>query len=362
MSDSPKKKPALYQAVYENLVRAIERREYMPGSRFWSLSELCVLYHISEITARRVLRELTSAGYIYCEKRHRSIVTGRCQPRLKEFHVAIIGELTHPGDDIQLGPWTYHMQQSIMLEMLAQRLVPQICEMRDYNSAELDLMDCDAVLAMNSADDCYEKLQQSGKPFIMLKRNSISPMQNNTISLDFLPACRKIAHYMLNSGIRSFLSITHPVEKVSHRYACGDLRFEPLYDALQASGRIAAGDLQLEICPWTDRNKILQDLIKRFLSENHPRPYGFMAGDIMAREICTLCRIAGLIPGEDFRIAALSGLPGTNVLGPQLSSMVFPFCNIARQCSEYFRNVLDGKTEPVFAPRKVAVDFEVNEF
>ncbi len=342
MSDSEKNTQPRYKALYEQFARALDRGEYMPGTPFMSLAGLSSRYGVSEITARRVIHDLVDAGYLNCTRGRRPQVAVR-SAQMREYHVPVLGRLFHIGDLYERGPWSYHRQQALLLEMLGARLVPQFCETY-YDGVESALLtDCDAMLLYSSSlvsDRVW--VRKRGKPYLFLDSYSPNTIRENLLSFDYTPGVQAIAQDLLAGGVRSVLSL--PVWKP----ACPD-RFDEIYRLLLDSGQVAAADLVVRQLPWDGHNTSAMEVAQQFIREKHPRPIAFLVNDFQAQELGEYCRLRQWRNGSDFRIIGYSGMPESALAHPAVSGLVMPFEAVARRASEYLRNAIE-KREPFTVP------------
>ena len=76
MIDKTSPVPMYYQ-LKEMLENLIKSGELKPGDRIYSENELCEMYDVSRITAKRALDEMVKAGYLYRLPGRGSFVQGR---------------------------------------------------------------------------------------------------------------------------------------------------------------------------------------------------------------------------------------------------------------------------------------------
>lgn len=67
----------MYHQLKEMLENLIKSGELKPGDRIYSENELCEMYDVSRITAKRALDEMVKAGYLYRLPGRGSFVQGR---------------------------------------------------------------------------------------------------------------------------------------------------------------------------------------------------------------------------------------------------------------------------------------------
>jgi len=65
MSAADSRSRPLYQRIVDDVLARVRSGEWQPGQRLPSERALCDLYHVSQITVRRALRELAHSGRVY---------------------------------------------------------------------------------------------------------------------------------------------------------------------------------------------------------------------------------------------------------------------------------------------------------
>lgn len=70
----------LYQRIYDDIKRSVDKGEYAPGSRIPTEVELAERYSVSRITVRRAIEDLSTAGILV---KRRGLGTFVCAPRMR---------------------------------------------------------------------------------------------------------------------------------------------------------------------------------------------------------------------------------------------------------------------------------------
>ena len=84
-------KKTKWQGITEDIKDKFQKNMFLPGDSFYSLKDICKIYNVSEITARRVFQELKREGLISPTRRRGTVVSTDYE--LKEIFLAVSGKL-----------------------------------------------------------------------------------------------------------------------------------------------------------------------------------------------------------------------------------------------------------------------------
>ena len=95
-----------WQEVRDQLVAELERGVFDPGSPFYKISDVCERFGISDITGRRVFRELKQQGLVAIRGRRGTVVTH--SPRPQTVYMCLRDDFFLDGQGMFTKWWIYH--------------------------------------------------------------------------------------------------------------------------------------------------------------------------------------------------------------------------------------------------------------
>ncbi|MGE4563571.1 MAG: substrate-binding domain-containing protein [Victivallaceae bacterium] len=305
-----------YQQIRDRIQLEIRRGRYLPGSPFLSLLELSGEYGVSNITARRIVRELEEAHYLECRKGNRPVVRLPQQdiPRLRK-NVGLL--LTDPEFDYRSAPWAH-----AILSRLQERLFSHGNSLMLFglnNNFRQKLEFCDALIMLQPMLEAgnLELIHICNMPLIGIA-SYLPERCRNVVGLDFTEAAKTAANSILRHGMKNIICVLQPGR--SREWFIG--RYATMWPELEKSG---VSLYRAHFFETAIDEAAGEALMRQLLASGLPEKAVFLTlSDFVAIGICRAALAAGLKPQRDFMVLGSAGLPETLTNDPALSTFCYP--------------------------------------
>lgn len=332
----------LYQELRNRIAQEIANGRYPAGSELPSLAEMSRLYAASPGTVARVVELLRRERLIHCRKGRRPRVARSGGQRDGRRIAILLNAPDRDGvHDYADGPSTWLLHQKILQKLLL-----------DHNPAlnlsyrydwEHHLDHIDGVIALEVHCGRYRepaRLRQSGIPCVKVGTFLPEVPANNTLMIDYAPAMEQIATYFLANGVKAVF-----INEMDRPEPGAPTRTAAFRQALLGHG-IAPEHIHTEhfrhIRLLPEALAAVRDWLRRT-----PGPVGVLTpGDLQAGQIVELGLAEGRTLKKDLFVVGLSGLPESALGEPALSTVEFPFGELAERAVNMLYGLLrDHVTE-----------------
>lgn len=329
----------LYWLVAHDIVDKIASGEWRPGDRLPSERALCDLYHVSQITVRRALRELSHEGRVYSRHGLGWFVddqTPSAQPSRR--HVALVLSDVDALLAALLRPLSERLN--------AQGLALELCFAPDEPGLRAQAIEgalnrgAEAGLAVvegseQGAAARYGPLAERRAPVLLLLRE-IAHVELPAVALDEQQGMERLTRHLLGLGHTQLAYVgSDPATSAGWR------RYRGFADTLWAEGL----ELPLDwvfAAPLTEPREA-----ERFCEalQGNERPSAIVcASDGRAGEVMALLRLLELRCPEDVAVVALGDSPCAPWLPTPLTALRFDLDGLARQAAWLTHELLAGRT------------------
>jgi len=335
---------ALFTQVHDTLLSEFEAGEWIAGDVFPTVSELTKRFGVSSITIRRVLRDLTENGYLLTSQGARTTVADRRDPTQRSITLRRnIAIPFYAGAKHMLnyarGPWTATLVTALQHELMDRGYSSSLLPFDVNDTAETlgiheDNFDGLLVLAGSHTEDALWILSHNLPSVSIGKPNRPAP--SNYVTASFYNGGADVAKLMQDKDIKKFLYLMHPggtsIERMrgfQETLLINDVPSKYV-DIILADG------IEVE-----DGYRAVVDFLKKNPFKERLGIFG--AGDFLASGACRACHELGVsIPAQAIVIGG-SGLPEAADYNPPLSSLCYPFEEVAvRAIDMLFRLMTTG--------------------
>lgn len=187
-------KPAVFTAIYNDLVKAIRNGSLPVGSVIPSENELAEQYHVSRPTVRKAIARLAGDNLVKRRPGAGTLVSGRGESAPLKFFLDAAGVYS---------PW----YRDIIVQATAKAVAEaghQLLMFDSTQSVPAELSDSNGVILFNIGDDIrlyeeYAKLVQKGIPVALLNRNPQTPAFS-VFYVDYYQETYRVIDRMIRNG------------------------------------------------------------------------------------------------------------------------------------------------------------------
>ncbi len=324
---------AQYQIITNALMEQIRKGKFKPGDRIPSASELCDTYSVSQITALRVFKELTSGNFISKKEGRGYYVKGSSSTNKPEVLRGAIGSLLRP-----LRPWqiddNYFNEINCAVQNEAGRrrlnlLWTYACSPLNEHYApphHLQLEMQRAALAMADkvdgfllderiADEVIAEIQkQTRKPLVLINRRTRLPV--DTVNPASMPGAMKMAETAIKFGYEYFIICESGEVNVKER---GDF----FKQFLLTHGIMEENITHVHDCHINPHDVSMNTLFSHIATgkKKNLRTFIFCVTDSFARSICREMKFGEMTPGKDVGLAGFGGFGQATMEAPELATV-----------------------------------------
>ncbi len=324
-----------YQQIRDRIQQEIRRGRYQLGSPFLSLLELSNEYGVSNITARRIVRELEEANYLECRKGNRPVVRLPQQdiPRLRK-NIGLL--LTDPEFDSRSAPWAY-----TILSRLQQRLFAHGNSLMLFgldNNFRQKIEFCEALILLQPMIEAghLELVRECRIPFVGIA-SYVPELCENVVGLDFREAAKTAAASILRHGMKNIVCVLQPGR--TREWFIG--RYATMWPELERNG---VSLHQARFFETAIDEAAGEALMRQLLASGLPeKPVFLTLSDLAAIGICRAALAAGLKPQRDFMVLGSAGLPETLANDPPLSTFCYPTVQLTDRAIELLYGQINNR-------------------
>jgi DNA-binding LacI/PurR family transcriptional regulator len=324
---------ARYQIITNALMEQIRNGKFKPGDRIPSSSELCNTYSVSQITALRVFKELTTGNFISKKEGRGYYVNGGTAINRQEVMRGAIGSLLRP-----LRPWQaednyfneincatqneagrrrINLLWSYACSTLNEHYIPPHHLQMEIQRAALAMADkVDGFLLDERISDVViiELLKKVRKPLVLINRRTQLPV--DTINSANQAGSAKLAETAIKFGYEHFIICDSGDVNVKNR---GESFRQTLLNNGIPGSRISEIS-KCHINPNEVSMKAIFDKIKVAQKQNL-RIFVFCVTDSFARSACRELLTRGMKPGKNIGLAGFGGFGHTTIETPEIATV-----------------------------------------
>jgi len=339
MSAADSRSRPLYQRIVDDVLARVRSGEWQPGQRLPSERALCDLYHVSQITVRRALRELAHSGRVYSHHGLGWFVSADEAETAPWRSVTLL----LPALDAFAAPIIHSLVTQLALSQIDLHLafVDGSADGEANALAEATSRGTSAALIIVSGPE--RQLTQRYKRLLSLAQVPVALLLHEVAGMD-VPAV------VLDEG-RCMQEVTQHVLGLGHQRVAyagvdpalveGQKRYWGFASTLWEHGLelpfnwVFAGSLSAE----SERARF----IKAFMEPDRPTAL-ICASDIQAAEAMALLPDLGLACPRDVAIAGLGDYEMALWLPTPLTSYRFDLDALGRAASAMITDILEGKS------------------
>lgn len=333
---------SLWEKVFSDLKLKIENGRF-DRKRFPTLREICLLYEVSEITARRATAELAARGLIKKSTKTGSSIIKQDNLEIKE--ILLVGD----------------NNKSIIYSQINQGIIEEAAK-NDISiktvSSDFIIENIDSIKELNliaaaTEEKLFEKLENSGpaKKRIVKYHSRTKDKSFSTIRSDLKSAAALAMKHLIEKGHRRIAFVT---DKGGLWFAS---RFEAYAKALSDAGTGLDPDLVKGVSKGSYEET--EDAVKSLMKLKDPPTAVFAATDIHALNILAFCRKNKIKVPTKLAVCGFDNLPESELYSPPLTTVDTRWKEQGKEAVRLFRNedflngkIMDIKIKPELEVRR----------
>jgi len=337
-------KESLWKKVSSDLKDKIERGRF-DRKKFPTLREICLMYEVSEITARRAATELAALGLIKKSTKTGSSII-KANDTVKEIFL-----LDQSGC----------IKQSIIYSQISQGIIEEAAKRNiaiktvsvDFILNSLDSMEELNLIASGNEENLSEKLEQRDPAkHRIVKYHSVSKDKNfSTIRSDLKTAATLAMKHLIEKGHRRIGFITGK----------GGLWFASRFEAYTKTLSDTGIGPDPDLIKGVEKGNYYETeaAMKSLMDLKNPPTAVFAATDIHAMNILTFCKKNGIKVPEKLSVCGFDNLPESEFYSPPLTTVDTNWKKQGAEAVKLFQNedflngkIIDIKIKPELVIRK----------
>ena len=321
-------KKAIYRTIIEDLQEAINRGDFKPGDRVWSVREIEERYHVSHITALKVYRELAAeevivrhsgAGYFVptqemLSRNHILIAAFRPLSEYNEYDnfgnriiTGMMRRCIQRGFALYVPSAALSLSGRVPTESEVERMAAEISAFRKPSGIIFDMRYSDKMLEKYLLPAC------GTTPAILLGRMSAMPLK--TVSPPISECGCEAALLALKTNAERFIicpSEDRPDEELLIR----------AFQRKLAEGNIPPEKIvciKAKYSAWDFASNI--QLVRNLADsiDKKCKPFLFSLNDFLGRRLCSELIARNFQPGKDFSLLSFGGFELVRTSSPKLT-------------------------------------------
>lgn len=332
----------LYEQLKVEMTRLIVSNYFKKRSKFYSLSEIVKKYRVSQITARRVIRELVAEGYLKTSQGKKpSLTSSRSVPIIK---VAVFFYSQSGSETINYAekPWTSTIFSGIQERLIDKKalwtMVPVETAKEALKKLENIKSEHDAFICISSkiGEKLLEKFESIQRPYVQLLNENL---RYNFVTADYYAGSAEIAEKAVRRGYKSFLYLL----------SGSNDNFEKMRGFQEAllSNNIPPQNIYIRNVGALDEKKAAE-VFESFIKENNNKElfplavYSF--GDWLSMGVLSACQKLGLKVPDEVGVAGSTGLAEAEQCVPPLTTMQIPMRKMGNAAADMIFEMLSSGT------------------
>lgn len=334
----------LYEQLKVEMTRLIVSNYFKKRNKFYSLSEIVKKYRVSQITARRVIKELVNEGFLKTSQGKKpSLTSSRSVPVIKVavfFYSQSGSEIMNYAEK----PWTSTIFSGIQKKLLEKKalwtMVPVETAKEAFKKLEHIKSEHDAFICISSqiGEKLLEKFESIQRPYVVIQLLNDN-LKYNFVSADHYAGSAEIAEKAIQKRYKSFLYLLSN---------CND-NLEKMrgFQETLLKNNIPLQNIYIRNVEGLDGKKSA-DFFENFIKGNNNKElfplavYSF--GDWLSMGALSACQKLGLKVPDEVGVAGSTGLAEAEQCVPPLTTMQIPMREMGNAAADMIFEMLSSGT------------------
>ena len=313
----------LYRQLESIIKEQIESGERGPGENILSEKELCNLYDISQITARKAIFELVNNGALYRVPGKGTFVSEakpgvKSSVRLRTENIAFVISLEHhpvfsnsfysfvfKGAEDEIRSHGYNL----FYQTLDEKIISDISSFKLIEEKKVDGL----LLVGEMSHDFVMQMQSIGIPLVLVDHD-IRGVELDSVTSDNFNGAFEAVSYLIDLGHRDIGFITENLDHGTFNY-----RFLGYKEALKKHNIEYDKSLVEAGIPYSG-----QGILNKLLNQDKAPTAIFNCNDLMAIKAITAARDKGLSIPQDISIVGFDDIEVSSQIHPALTTVRVP--------------------------------------
>lgn len=319
----------LYQRLTKRIIKRFDAGKFVAGEKFLTLNEICKHYKVSDITARKIIKELVKANYIESAPGRGSVVKDR--PRLKQILLAT----------------NFSSQKS--------RICIEIFDgiLKECNRWDIELQYVGYEELKNIHDDKKTGYIISGdmKRDLAYCQENYGDKYKRIVSYNDLKHCAFLPSCILNLKKATKIALEHLISRGHRRIAIMGSKDNPSYESrfkaykeILSKNNIDYDDSLFKSFPIShDYSKECEESLKDLMNLSSAPTAIFCVSGFYALKLLNVCQLLKVKVPEDLSIIAVDNYAEMNFVRPRITTVDTHFSQMGMEC---VRMLLEQAAKP----------------
>lgn len=315
--------PSKWQDVLSDIDRRLANGEFQPGQKFGTLRMIVDHYNVSDITARRVFRELKKQGLLISRGCQGTFVANQQEKQPIIFCVRTQGPAASNNDlfatqslinfvsEFRLSPMAENYElKPVSMEFCLEHL--------EAIQDQVMLVAAHTLLEINNKQIVIDRdrlalLRKHATPIVIQALPGITE-DVDRISSDMRGGICKVVHHLVAQGHRRLAYLTDNLSNPWFKP-----RFEGFFDTLAEYG-LECDPKLIEVTPAHNQLKVFE-AVERLMNQPSPPTALVCATDARAIDAVAYCKKNKLRIPEDLAITGFDNNPEASLCNPSLTTV-----------------------------------------